>query len=294
MKTSNEWIRDIHEKADKRFAEQKRRRKMIVSISSSAACLALILCSVIAIPNLIDNNGLTAVIPESSGTSQTLDNTNNNSAIGSVPSDNPVVTPPSSEVNPDNPKNPNVDTPSKPPVKNPNGDNNIKLLFAGNKILSKISAAPKYRDPKEHHKEFWTEAQIIEYLGVNLAALSNMPNDLTYTQRGDFRILFHNNGEIVEDYQAFVYKGENNRKVEVLVSKIATPYDYIYNLGTDDKTSVGGSEVLFGVQLNSKDSSKYDFFYADFVDGGLYYRVKADNLTPIEFYEIVEGITELK
>lgn len=303
MKTSNEWIRDIHEKADKRFAEQKRRRKMIVSISSSAACLALILCSVIAIPNLIDNNGLTAVIPESSGTNQTLDNTNNNSTIGSVPSDNPVVTPPSSEVNADNStENPNVDTPSKPPVENPstppvenpNGDNNIQHLFTGNKILSKISAAPKYRDPKEHHKEFWTEAQIIEYLGVNLAALSNMPNDLTYAQRGDFRILFHNNGEIVEDHQAFVYKGENNRKVEVLVSKIATPYDYIYNLGTDDKTSVGGSEVLFGVQPNSKDSSKYDFFYADFVDGGLYYRVKADNLTPKEFYEIVKGITELK
>ena len=297
MKTSNEWIRDIHEKADKRFAEQKRRRKMIVSISSSAACLALILCSVIAVPNLIGNNGLTAVVPpESSGTNQTLDNTNNNnSTVGSKPSDDPIVTPPSSEVNPGNPTdNPNVDNPSKPPIENPNDDNDIKLLFAGNKIISKISAAPKYRDPKEHYKEFWSEAQITEYLGANLAALPNMPADLTYAQRGDFRILYHNSGEIVEDYQSFVYNGGNNRKVEVLVSKIATPYDCIYNLGTDDKTSVGGSEVLFGVQPNSKDSSKYDFLYADFTDGGLYYRVKADNLTPKEFYEIVKGITELK
>lgn len=296
MKTSNEWLNDIHEKADKRFAEQKRRKKIIIGISSSAACLALILCSAIAVPNLIGDNGLTAVVsPESSGTNQTLDNTNNNSTVGSKPSDNPVVTPPSSEVNPGNPTdNPNVDTPSKPPIETPNDDNDIKLLFAGNKIISKISAAPKYRDPKEHHKEFWSEAQITEYLGVNLAALPNMPADLAYVQRDDFRILFHNSGEIVEDHQTFVYKGENNRKVEVLVSKIAVPYDCIYNLGTNDKTSVSGSEVLFGVQPNSKDSSKYDFFYADFEDGGLYYRVKADNLTPKEFYEIVKGIIELK
>lgn len=291
MKTSNEWIRDIHKKADKRFAEQKRRRKMIISISSSVACLALILCSVIAIPNLIDNDGLTVVVPESSSTNQTLDNShNNNSSTESNHSDNPIITPHSSEVNP---INPNIDNPSTPLVENPDDDNDIKLLFAENKIISQISAAPKYRDPKEHHKEFWTQAQITEYLGVDLTALP-LPTDLTYTQKDDFRILFHNNGEIVEDYQSFIYKGENNRKVEVLVSKISTPFDCIYKLETENKTPVGGTKVLFGAQSSGKNSFKYDFYYADFTSGGLYYRVKADNLTQIEFYKIVEEITVVK
>lgn len=265
---------------------------MIVSISSSVVCLALILCSVIAVPNLIGKDGLTAVVPENSGINQTMDNThNNNSTIGSNHSDNPVITPPPSEVNPGNPT---VDNPSTSPVENPDDDKDIKLLFAGNKIIGQISAALKYRDPKEHHKEFWTEAQITEYLGVNLASLSNMPADLDYAQRGDFRILFHNDGEIVEDYQTFIYKGENNRKVEVLVSKISSPYDCLYSLETNKKTFVGNTEVLFGVIDSDEASSEYNFCYADFEAGELYYRVEADNLTPLEFYEIIREITELK
>lgn len=309
MKTSDEWLRDIHEKADKRFAEQKRRRKMIVSISSSAACLALILCSAIAVLNLIGDNGLIAAVsPESSGTNQTLDNThNNNSAIGSKPSDNPVVAPPASEVNSgnsadhsdvDTPSKPSIENPSVPSVEPPNDNNNIKLLFAGNKIISKISAAPKYRDPKEYHKEFWSEAQITEYLGVNLAVLPNMPADLTYAQKGDFRILYHNSGEIVEDYQSFIYNGENNRKVEVLVGKVMRPYDCIYNLESNDTTPVSihgvSHEVLFGVKSNNEDSLKLNFCFADFENGGLYYRIKADNLTAKELYKIVEEIIQLK
>ena len=70
MKNSSEWLSDIYEKAEKRFTQQKKRRKMIVGISSSAACLALVLCSVIAVPNLIDSNGL-AVSSENTGTNQT-------------------------------------------------------------------------------------------------------------------------------------------------------------------------------------------------------------------------------
>ncbi len=292
MKTSNEWIRDIHEKADKRFAEQKRKRKIIAEISSLTVCLALVLCSVFAMPGLIGNNGLTVVESEGSGTNQTLDNAHNISADHPNHSDDPVISAPDFV---DSSKNPSVDTPSNMPSGSQNDDPAVKKLFSANKIISRISGAPKYRDPGDHHKELWTQTQITEYFGVDLTALSPyMSADLTYSQNYDFEILFHNSGEIVEDHQTFVYSGRNNRKVEVLVSRIATPYDSIYELETSSKTPVGDIEVLFGVKPNSKDFSKYDFIYADFEAGGLYYRVEADNLTPNEFYEIVKGITRLK
>ena len=244
MKTSNEWIRDIYEKADKRFAAQKRRRKMIVKISSSAACLALILCTAVAVPDLFGNKDL-----------------------------------------------------SVPAIDNPN--DNHKMLFAGNEILSETSAALQYRAPQEHYEEIWTKAQVTEYLGVDLTALSlYMPDDLAYSQGDDFRILFHNSGEIVEDYQKFDYEGENNRKVEVLVGKVMQPYDCIYNLESNDTTPVGSHgvshDVLFGVKSNNEDSLRLNFCFADFEDGGLCYRIKANNLTAKEFYGIVEGITGLK
>lgn len=299
MKTSYEWIRDIHEKADKRLADQKKRKKIITSISSLTMCLALVLCSVFAVPSLIENNGISTAVPENSGTNQTLDNTHNNSANDSAHSDESIIPHPSSDMNlgvssVDNTSSPSINNPPISPIEEPNNDNDIKRLFAPNKIITQISAAPKYHDPKEHYKDFWTEAKINKYLGVNLTTLSSMPSDLTYVQKNDFKILFHNNGEIIEDYQSFVYNGNNSRKVEVLVSKISNPYDCIYKLETESKTPVGNTEVLFGIQSNGKDSSKYDFYYADFMSGGLYYRVKADNLTPIEFYKIVEEISTAK
>ena len=276
MKTSNKWLSDIQKKAEKRFAEQKRRKKRIVVVFSSAAGLALILCSVVAVPHLFNTTGI-ATGEENSGTNPTLDHTDNNSNADSEIS--VIISPPSEEN----------------PSENSNIEDDGKLLFSVNKIANQISAASKYRDPKEHYKEFWTEEQITEYLEIDFTELSPfMPVDSAYSQRGDFRILFHNSGEVIEDYQAFYYEGENNRKVKVSVSKIATPYDCLYELETDEKTFVGNTEVLFGVKPNSQDASQYDFCYADFEDGGLYYRVEADNLTSREFYKIVEGITQLK
>ena len=283
MKNSSEWLSDIYEKAEKRFTQQKKRRKMIVGISSSAACLALVLCSVIAVPNLIDSNGL-AVSSENTGTNQTLDNTHHNNSLGLKDSDAQITAPPSSEEN---------------LSEGSSIDEGWKRLLATNKIINRISAAPKYRDPKEYHERFWTEAKITEYLNIDLTGLSPyMPADLTYAKKDDFRMLFHNGGEIAEDYQSFFYGGADNRKVKISVSKIAPPYDCVYELETEDKTFVGtakdNTEVLFGVLNGNKESAEYDFCYADFESNGLYYRVEADNLTLKESYKIVQGIIGLK
>ena len=209
-----------------------------------------------------------------------LDNTHHNNSLGLEDSDAQITAPPSSEEN---------------LSEGSSIDEGGKRLLATNKIINRISAAPKYRDPKEYHERFWTEAKITEYLNIDLTGLSPfMPVDLVYAQKDEFRMLFHNSGDIVEDYQSFFYEGVNNRKVKVSVSKIATPYDCVYELKTADKTFVGSTEVLFGVLNNNQDSSQDDFCYADFESNGLSYRVEADNLTIKELYKIVEGIVGLK
>lgn len=73
MKTSNEWVRDIREKADRRIAEQKRRRSLIVSVSSVTVCAALLIGGVFTVPYLMSND---SPVP-TPGLNQSLDNSPN-------------------------------------------------------------------------------------------------------------------------------------------------------------------------------------------------------------------------
>lgn len=299
MKNSNEWMKDIKEKAEIRFAAQKRKRKIIACISSSVACLALILCSAFMLPNML--NGGLSIGADSSGTTPTLNNSTTSQHTNN--SDSQVITPLSSDKQPDqsssipgissetqNPSNP-ISTlrtdPSKPNV--------IPVDFTVNKIIGQISAARPYRDPAEHYKETWTAQQMIKYLGVNLTQLSSyMPKDLVYAESDNFTVTFHNSGNIVEDYASFVYKGTDGRSFTVLTGKVGFPYDCVYSLETNNTEKINGTEVLIGGMLKSESSDEYGFFYADFKNHGISFRVQANNLTGEEFYNAVTGIIGLK
>ncbi len=282
MKNSNEWIQDIKVKADVRFAEQKRRRKIIVSVSSSAACLALILCSALMLPNMFDS-GLTIGV-DSSGTTQTLDNSTTPQHPGS--SDSQIGAAEPSEEQPDNP--------TSTPGTEPEQPNITPLDFTVNNIIGQMSGAKPYRDPAEHYTETWSAQQMVGYLGVDLTQLSPyLPEDLAYVKRDGFTVTFHNDGNIVEDFASFSYTGTDGRTLTVLASKVGTPYDSVYSLETNNTENIGGVEALIGGMSKNAKSDDYDFFYADFEANGINYRVKADNLTGEEFYNAVEGIIGL-
>lgn len=262
MKTSNEWISDIYDKADQRLAQRKKSRKIMAGIASLTVCAAVLVCSVLAVPGLLDEHRPAAVDPKIPGASQA-----------------PAPAQPSGSHS----------------TENPSDNSPGKKLWALNTIVGQSAGAPKYYAPSEHHQEIWSKAQITAYFGADFTALSPCASaGLTCSQRSEFRMLLHNDGEMVFDHQAFIYTGGNGRKVNVLVSKIAPPYDCIYQLGGDSKTLVGSTEVLCGVQAGSEEAPIFQFAYADFAAGGLYYRVTAHNLTPLELYEIVKGITDLK
>ncbi|MCI9273829.1 MAG: hypothetical protein HFE39_07720 [Clostridiales bacterium] len=300
MKNSNEWIKDIKEKAENRVVEQKRRRKIIASVSSSIACLALILCSAFILPNML--NGGLSIGADSSGATPTLNNSTTSQHTNN--SDSQVIAPPSSDKQPDQPsssipgissetQNPN--NPTSAPSTEPSKPNVIPVDFTVNRITGQISAARLYRDPAEHYEETWTRQQMMKYLGVNLTQLSSyMPKDLVYAELDSFTVIFHNSGNIVEDLATFAYRGNDGRSLTVSASKTGKPYDYLYSLETSKTEKINGNEVLIGGMLKSEGSNEYGFFYADFENQGISYRVKANHLTGEEFYKAVQGITGLK
>lgn len=276
MKNSNEWIRDIKEKADIRCAEQKRRRKIIASVSSSVACFALILCAAFMLPNMLGNTIITG--EQSSDTNSTHDN-----GTPTQPSDKQL----------DNSKIDTLDQ-NDNSTKEPSKPNVILLDFTINKIMGQMSGARPYLDPNKHHKETWTAQQMSEYLGVDLTQLSPyIPKDLSYVGRNDFTVTFNNDGSIVEDFASFSYTGAYGRKITILASKIGKPYDTVYSLETNNTEKINGKQVLIGGMSKNGVSDDYNFFYADFENQGISYRVKADNLTGEEFYQIVKSILEL-
>lgn len=308
MKNSNEWMNDIRNKAEQRLAAQRRRKKIIISTASSAACLMLVMYTVIAVPNILDNGGQSEITGDSSGEMHGTDAWQNNSGNENsehvknpedIPSENPSVTPPTDE--------PIISLPID--VTRPNGSVNHPCEgdFYINYITKKISPARKYRNPKEHYEEIWTKDQVTDYLGIDLTTLATvLPDDLTYNERDNFRMLFHNSGEIVEDFQTFVYRGKGEQRVEISVSKITTPYDFLYQLDREKTSLVNGVEVLAGVEVRDTDplfsngpiaGAEPDlctFCYADFQSNGLWYRIECHNMPLGRLSMIVEEIIKEK
>lgn len=125
MKTSNEWVREIHEKADRRIAEQKRRRSLIVSISSVTVCAALLIGGVLTVPYLMRNDAP----PPTPGLNQSLDNSPNTTVpVTPIPDntdDRTTQAPPDTAFTP-------PDTDQAPIDTSGGGEDTVPPAFGGN------------------------------------------------------------------------------------------------------------------------------------------------------------------
>ncbi len=164
------------------------------------------------------------------------------------------------------------------------------VIFYFNDIKNTASAAPKYLDPAEHYEEIWDADKTARYLGLYLNSIHH--NGLNYQGDGKHKVTFKNNGELVRDIMSFEYSFEDT-KVIVSTSKIGYPYDCIY--GFDDEkitTYVQSVPVIFAgtVGTTAKHQVNKDFLVADFERNGVNYRVKAENISHIDFYKIVLSV----
>lgn len=165
-------------------------------------------------------------------------------------------------------------------------DSSAKQLFAINEITGQMSSAMKYYDPELHYAKMWDNARIKEYLGVDIIdAINVMPSgyEMKYTGGETFAVTYENAGTLVEDRVCYEFEGRDYKKVMVLASKLRTPYDCLYQLDSEKKTSFrlqSGDilQVLVAAQFKPDNANEYAFYVADFEYEGVYYRIEMENI----------------
>lgn len=163
-------------------------------------------------------------------------------------------------------------------------------LFYVNEIKNSVSGAPKYLDPTEHYDEIWDADKTAQYLGVYLNNIGQ--NGLKYQGDGKHTVTYSNNGKIARDIMSFEYSFKDT-KVIVSTSKNSSPYDCLYSF--DDEiitTYVQGVAVVFAGTVGTKaeQPANQDLLIADFEDNGVNYRVKAENISHLDFYKVVLSV----
>ena len=104
---------------------------------------------------------------------------------------------------------------------------------------------------------------------------------------------YKKNGELVRDIMSFEYSFEDT-KVIVSTSKIGYPYDCIYTFDDEKITTyVKSVPVVFAGTVGTTSCMQQvnkGFLVADFEYKGVNYRVKAENISHIDFYKIVLSV----
>lgn len=173
-----------------------------------------------------------------------------------------------------------------------------------NEISSSVSAAQRYFDPDLHTKKIWDTEKTAAYFGVDFTALPFSDTGWNYGGKSEFPVIETNTGEVAVDRCRFFYQRGEDKKITISASKLGCPYDYLYLLESEKKTSfktkTGGTEILLG-GTKKEDSEPYEngiennadlyeFCFADFEIGGIYFRVEAENVTGNEFHDIVKDV----
>lgn len=251
MKSYDETISSVFNRVNAYAAERKRKRTVIKNMVASICCI----CLVAILGVWVWQSGLFVSPPPSADG-------------GTTPTDSLVQT--------------------EPPVNTENPSNDTFNIYL-NEIMRVINAAPPYLDPSKHHTANWSNQEAAEYLGVDL---SNLGHGFENVGDNDHIVTYNNDGSLVRDLVGFSYKYAEN-EFSIAASRLTVPYDCIYTLDQNKKTPIptanGSVDVLFAGSTNG-DKDNLALIVADFENNGVYYRVKAENVSLANFSLIVKAI----
>lgn len=169
---------------------------------------------------------------------------------------------------------------------NKTSSDNVQV-FTVNEVKNTISGARKYYDPKLYDNITWTHEEMTEYYGIDLSDLHSevfINDNYTTESRDEYSITIAKDGTVAVDAVYFNYINEYNSKLKINASKVALPYDCIYELGTKEKININAVPVLMG---GIKNGDSYDFIYADFSKNGINYRFEAEGMWDKEFFDVI-------
>jgi len=194
-----------------------------------------------------------------------------------------------------------------------NGKNEAVVKLS-NGVLNFVTAntpatsAKLYFNPKTTHEEEWTPAQVVKYLGKD-ARPGYLPSVFSTTEQTAGKtnqfIVMNNDGTVNYDNISYYYNGSPDDaaapSLEVKVSKGKLPRDcVIYRASNQTPSNINGHTLSvgyekIGVGLYDENSSPvqiYDQYSAEFLYGGIGYRVVSKGLPQKEFVKILMSIIQ--
>lgn len=258
MKSYDETVRSVLEKIELKKEKAQKTKKILLRTLSPALALGMVLLISLANPRLWDR-----------------------------------TTPPPSETIGDSvtPGEPDYISPDRLSEDSLPATDTKAPAFTVNTIASYSSASPLYLDPDDHYTESWDSRKIADYLGW---APETLGNDYLSEGPAFVCVTYSLDGTLVRDTMSFSYSLDGSR-ITLSASRISPPYDCIYVLESENKTTLRVedkvSEVLFFADPHKEgEHEDYSLMIADFESGGVYYRLRAEDVTVDDFFNTVVSI----
>ena len=276
MKNYDETTNGLLERRDRYVADQKKKRKRVMSVATSLCCF----CLVALLGFGMWQGGMFDAKPPI-----TLDDSIN---IGDK-----------DYINPDELDNSQTSTPGN----NDSQGNTqtgteqkfdpVEIIWTINRVEGQVSAAPLNYSTDKYYSEKKTLTDIAAYLGRDLSKLEDvMSQGFEFFGRYETDFFYTLDGDVAYDSCAFGYK-KGEQQITIRVSKIGLPYDCLYVLNNPTVSNINGVEVTVGGVYKADNSGEIELIFADFSHGGLQYRVTIENVPSDDYMYLNSIISEL-
>ena len=276
MKNYDELTNDLLERRDRYVADQKKRRKRVMSVATSLCCF----CLVALLGFGMWQGGMFDAKPPI-----TLDDSIN---IGDK-----------DYINPDELDNSQTSTPG-----NNDSQGNTQtgteqkfdpadIIWTINRVEGQVSAAPLNYSTDKYYSERKSLTNIAAYLGRDLSKLEVVTaQGFKFLGRYETDFYYELNGDVAYDSCVFGYT-KDEKQITIRVSKIGVPYDCMYMLNNPTVSNINGVEVTVGGVYKADNSGEIELIFADFSHGGLQYRLTIENVPSDDYMYLNSIIGEL-
>lgn len=276
MKNYDELTNDLLERRDRYVADQKKKRKRVMSVATSLCCF----CLVALLGFGMWQGGMFDAKPPI-----TLDDSIN---IGDK-----------DYINPDELDNSQTSTPG-----NNDSQGNTQtgteqkfdpaeIIWTINRVEGQVSAAPLNYSTDKYYSERKSLTDIAAYLGRDLSKLEVITSQgFEFLGRYETDFYYELNGDVAYDSCVFGYT-KDEKQITIRVSKIGVPYDCMYMLNNPTVSNINGVEVTVGGVYKADNSGEIELIFADFSHGGLQYRLTIENVPSDDYMYLNSIIGEL-
>ena len=276
MKNYDELTNDLLERRDRYVADQKKKRKRVMSVATSLCCF----CLVALLGFGMWQGGMFDAKPPI-----TLDDSINIGDKDYINPDELDNSQTSSPGNNDSQGNTQTGTEQK--------FDPAEIIWTINRVEGQVSAAPLNYSTDKYYSERKSLTDIAAYLGRDLSKLEVVTSQgFEFLGRYETDFFYELNGDVAYDSCVFGYT-KDEKQITIRVSKIGVPYDCMYMLNNPTVSNINGVEVTVGGVYKADNSGEIELIFADFSHGGLQYRLTIENVPSDDYMYLNSIIGEL-